>query len=66
MLNRSEIEARVLAELRDGLWHTTHPDRYTGILSTGAILPNPDIPDSDRWKILEAAIITRTSASLVA
>ena len=32
-----------------GLWHTTHPDRYQAILQTGAILPEPPIPDSERW-----------------
>ena len=39
----------MLRELIDGLWHTTHPDRFAKILTTGAILPEPDIPDSERW-----------------
>ena len=39
-------------ELFGRLWHTTHPDRFNRILSSGAILPEPDIPDGDRWKTL--------------
>ena len=34
-----------MAELRGGLWHTTHPDRFKSILTCGAILPDPDVPD---------------------
>ncbi|HKV92511.1 MAG TPA: hypothetical protein VJW20_08195 [Candidatus Angelobacter sp.] len=37
-------------ELFGGLWHTTHPDRFKNILKTGAILPEPDIPDRECWK----------------
>ena len=37
-------------ELCGHLWHTTHPDRYRNILAAGYILPNPPIPDKDRWK----------------
>jgi len=40
----------ILAELCGRLWHTTHPDRFKNILIIGAILPEPDIPDRDRWK----------------
>ena len=40
-------------ELYGGLWHTTHPERFLGILECGAILPEPNIPDSDRWFTLE-------------
>ncbi|OIP62101.1 MAG: hypothetical protein CO150_07760 [Nitrospirae bacterium CG_4_9_14_3_um_filter_53_35] len=32
------------------LWHATHPDRYQKILEAGLILPNPPIPDCERWK----------------
>jgi hypothetical protein len=39
----------VLSELVGGLWHSTHPDRFKGILSSGAILPEPGIEDRDRW-----------------
>jgi hypothetical protein len=35
--------------LRKGLWHTTTLERFEGIRQHGAILPNPDIPDSERW-----------------
>jgi hypothetical protein len=40
----------VLRELIGGLWHTTHPDRFAHILVSGGILPNPDLPDTKRWK----------------
>lgn len=36
--------------LRDAIWHTTHPDRWNAICRCGEILPNPDIPDTERWK----------------
>ena len=35
--------------LRDGLWHTTTPSRYEQIRSAGWIVPNPPIPDTERW-----------------
>ena|SRR5258707_6506089 len=37
-------------ELHGRLWHMTHPDRFQRILERGAIVPEPDIPDSERWK----------------
>jgi len=40
----------VWLELHGGLWHTTHPERFRRILVHGAIIPEPDIPESDRWK----------------
>ena len=40
----------VLPELAGKLWHTTQPERFERILQSGAILPEPDIPDKDRWK----------------
>lgn len=43
----------VLRELHGGLWHTTHPDRFEMILRSAAILPEPDIPDNERWSTLE-------------
>ncbi|WP_157230851.1 hypothetical protein [Kiloniella laminariae] len=39
----------VWRELWGRLWHTTHPERFLGILKDGAIRPEPDIPDSERW-----------------
>jgi len=39
----------VLKELIGGLWHTTHPSRFTTILESGSILPEPDIPENERW-----------------
>jgi len=39
---------RVLTELNGRLWHTTHPDRFTSILTSHAILPEPSIPDGER------------------
>jgi len=38
-----------LQELLGGVWHTTSPHRFEQILNSGAILPNPDIDDSERW-----------------
>lgn len=40
----------VLAELHGQSWHTTHPDRFKNIVAVGAILPEPEIPELDRWK----------------
>jgi hypothetical protein len=40
----------LLPLLGEGIWHTTSPTRYRGILKSGAILPEPQIPDSERWK----------------
>ena len=37
-------------ELHGGLWHVTHPERFLAILECGAIVPEPDIADSERWK----------------
>ena len=42
--------SRFPAELQGHLWHTTTPLRYEGILREGGILPNPSIPDEERWK----------------
>src|SRR5580698_8587302 len=41
--------ALILPELRGGLWHTTHPDRFKSILASGEILPEPNIPDGERY-----------------
>jgi hypothetical protein len=55
LLRRQEAEAEsdlatvALQTLRGSVWHTTNSERYKGILSEGAILPEPPIPDSDRW-----------------
>jgi hypothetical protein len=35
--------------LLDGLWHTTSVDRFESIRRVGAILPEPSIPDSERY-----------------
>lgn len=35
--------------LLGGLWHSTNRDRLELILSSGAILPEPDIPNKSRW-----------------
>jgi len=39
----------VLQRLQGKLWHTTHPDRFNAILAKGAILPEAEISDSERW-----------------
>lgn len=36
-------------ELYGRLWHTTHPDRFSKIMEDRYILPNPSIPDNERW-----------------
>lgn len=43
------LRALVLQKLQGGIWHTTSVSRFQGILRTAAILPEPDIPDSERW-----------------
>lgn len=45
----NDLAALVLQTLRGSVWHTTNSERYKGILLEGAILPEPPIPDSDRW-----------------
>jgi hypothetical protein len=37
-------------ELCGGIWHTTSVERYHMIVGSGYILPEPEIPDSLRWK----------------
>jgi hypothetical protein len=44
------LQSLVLAELIGHLWHTTKLGRYQKILTDGAILPEPNLPDSERWK----------------
>jgi len=36
-------------ELIGSLWHTTNQKRYSEILLSGFIFPDPDIPDEERW-----------------
>jgi len=36
--------------LHGGLWHMTHPARFSAILASGHLSANPDIPNSERWK----------------
>ena len=38
-----------VSALGGGIWHTTSSARYQDILKTNSILPEPDIPDSERW-----------------
>jgi hypothetical protein len=40
----------ILQELYGRLWHTTHPDHFQRILERGAIVSEPDISGSKRWK----------------
>lgn len=35
--------------LRGRLWHTTSPARYQMIMKDGFILPEPQVPDQERW-----------------
>lgn len=39
----------VLAELVGAVWHTTSQDRFLRIKECGAILPEPDISERERW-----------------
>jgi hypothetical protein len=43
------LTARVLKRLRGSVWHTTNSERFQAIVCSGAILPEPDIKDSERW-----------------
>jgi hypothetical protein len=43
------LRALVLQKLQGGVWHTTNVGRFQGILRSAAILPEPEIPDSERW-----------------
>jgi hypothetical protein len=45
---RQELDA-VLGRLQGCVWHTTNSERFRGIVRCAAILPEPDIKDSDRW-----------------
>lgn len=42
--------AFILEQLQGRLWHTTHPDRFQSILKCGAIIPEPNISENERWK----------------
>src|ERR1035438_2777123 len=46
----ASMREHVPRELCSGLWHMTHLDRFQSIFAGGSILPEPNIPDSDRWK----------------
>ena len=46
------IRERILVELRGGLWHTTHPDRFKRILDMGQISPIPETPNPDGWQTM--------------
>lgn len=52
--NRPRIRQAYLKQVFDVLvgclWHTTRPDRFASILEGDGILPEPNIPESDRWK----------------
>ena len=39
----------VFRRLNGGLWHTTLPGRFAAILDSGAILPDPDLPEKERF-----------------
>jgi hypothetical protein len=36
-------------QLLNGLWHTKNVSRFKKIIEYGAIIPEPNIPDSKRW-----------------
>jgi hypothetical protein len=35
--------------LKNAVWHTTSQERFQGILESEYILPDPPIPDKERW-----------------
>lgn len=41
--------------LKGSVWHTTSYERFLNIIEAGHILPNPPIPNIDRWKANEGA-----------
>jgi hypothetical protein len=43
------LKEAVLAELLGGVWHTTNQDHFHRILECGAILPEPEISEHERW-----------------
>jgi hypothetical protein len=45
----SDLAVLLLKTLRGSVWHTTNSERYKGICLEKAILPEPPIPDRDRW-----------------
>lgn len=42
-------QADALDILVGSFWHTTNEDRFKKMLIQQAILPEPDLPDSERW-----------------
>lgn len=41
----------LLPTLKGGLWHVTRAERYSKIISSGGIDPNPEgVPDTERWQ----------------
>ncbi|SRR5579872_2325272 len=43
------LREHAFMELYGGVWHTTHEERFKNILQSGEILPEPNVPDSERW-----------------
>lgn len=48
-LDAVKLREDSLAILHAGLWHTTSPQRFDCIARDQEILPNPPIPDAERW-----------------
>ena len=44
-----ELRELVLSKLVGSIWHTTSQERYHSILSMASILPEPPVPNSERW-----------------
>ncbi|MDR3521512.1 MAG: hypothetical protein P4L54_07850 [Acidocella sp.] len=53
MQDIEKIREIVLSKLTGRLWHMTHPDRFRSILVSGAIRPEPDLPEMERWATAE-------------
>ena len=36
--------------LHGGIWHVTRPDRFISIMAGAGLVPEPDLPNVERWK----------------
>jgi hypothetical protein len=49
------LRALVMQRLQGAVWHTTNRERFQGIMRSGAILPEPDIRDTERWSTAQGS-----------
>lgn len=36
--------------LHGGIWHVTRPDRFISIMAGAGLIPEPELPNAERWK----------------